>query len=121
MSTRKLVTCVSMVLSPLVVNCMAATAREVAVSLRVSRAVAYGLVYGKIFFCLFFNKKFNIMSTFFVHQSPTLPQKIDSREGWFWCKEEGVAHAGKMNIYVKQPPFTQFLGLFAAKYGAICR
>ncbi len=50
------------------------------------------------------------MSTLFVHQSPTLPQKIDSHEGWFWCKEEGVAHAGKMNIYVKQPSFTQFLG-----------
>ena len=61
------------------------------------------------------------MSTLFVHQSPTLPQKIDSHEGWFWCKEGGVAHAGKMNIYVKQPPFTPVFGLFAAKYSAICR
>ena len=91
MSTRKLVTCVSIMLSPLDVNCMTATAREVAVSLRVSRAVANALVYGKIFFCLVFSKKFNIMSTLFVHQSPTLPQKIDSHEGWFWCKE-GALH-----------------------------
>ena len=34
-------------------------------------------------FCLFFSKKFNIMSALFVHQSLTLPQKIDSREGCF--------------------------------------
>jgi len=50
MSTRKLVNCVSIMPSPLDVNCMTATAREVAVSLRVSRAVANALVYGKIFF-----------------------------------------------------------------------
>jgi len=34
-------------------------------------------------FCLVFSDKFNIMSAFVVHQSPTLPQKIDSREGLF--------------------------------------
>ena len=50
LSTRQLVTCVSMILSPFAVNCMTATVREVVVSLRVSRAVAYALVYGKIFF-----------------------------------------------------------------------
>ena len=121
LSTRQLVTCVSMILSPFAVNCMTATVREVVVSLRVSRAVANALVYGKIFFCLVFSKKFNIMSTLFAHQSPTLPQKIDSREGWFWCKMGVVANAGKMNIYVKQPPFTAVFGLFAAKYSAICR
>ena len=68
-----------------------------------------------------FSKKFNIKSALFVYQSPTLSQKIDSREGWFWCKEGVVANAGKMNIYVKQPPFTPVFGLFAAKYSAICR
>ena len=61
------------------------------------------------------------MSTLFVHQSPTLPQKIDSREGWFWCKKGVVANADKMNIYVKQPTFTPVFGLFVAKYSAICR
>ena len=33
--------------------------------------------------CQLFCKKFNIMSTLFTNQSPTLPQKIDSREGLF--------------------------------------
>ena len=33
--------------------------------------------------CLLFSKKFNIMSTLFIHQSRNLPQKIDSREGLF--------------------------------------
>ena len=36
-----------------------------------------------IIFCQLFREKFNIMSAFFVHQAPTLPQKIDSREGLF--------------------------------------
>ena len=35
------------------------------------------------FFCLVFNKNFNIMAVRFAHQSPTLPQKNDSREGLF--------------------------------------
>ena len=34
-------------------------------------------------FCLVFSKNFNIKSDLFAHQSPTLPQKIDSREGLF--------------------------------------
>ena len=33
--------------------------------------------------CQLFSKKFNIMSALFIHQSRTLPQKIDSREGLF--------------------------------------
>ena len=33
--------------------------------------------------CQFFGTYFNIKSTLFVHQPPTLPQKIDSREGLF--------------------------------------
>gem|GEM_PF-589386 len=37
-------------------------------------------------FCLVFSKDFNIMSGLSVHQPPTVPQKIDSREGLFHCK-----------------------------------
>ena len=33
--------------------------------------------------CQFFSVNFNIMTTLSVHQSPALPQKIDSREGLF--------------------------------------
>ena len=33
--------------------------------------------------CQLFSMKFNIMSALFIHQSRTLPQKIDSREGLF--------------------------------------
>ena len=44
---------------------------------------AYKLSSSESFFCLVFGRIFNIMSALFFHQSPTLPQKIDSREGWF--------------------------------------
>ena len=40
-------------------------------------------VYGTIVLCLVFSKKFNIISGLSVNQSPTLSQKIDSREGLF--------------------------------------
>jgi len=33
--------------------------------------------------CQFFSVNFNIMSALSAHQPPTLPQKIDSREGSF--------------------------------------
>ena len=70
------------------------------------------------FFCLYFSHNFNIMSAIFVHQSPTLPQKIDSREGLLRCKI-GVACAwGKMNIYLNKTPFAPISGLFAAKCSA---
>ena len=68
--------------------------------------------------CQFFGTFFNIMSAIFVHQPLTLPQKIESREGLFWCKKGGVVHVGKMNFYLNQPPLTPVLGLFAAKYSA---
>ncbi len=55
------------------------------------------------------------MSAFVIHQPTTLPQKNDSREGLFWCKTGLVVSAGKMNIYLKQPPFATVFGLFAAK------
>ena len=37
-------------------------------------------------YCQLFSKKFNTMSTLFIHQLLTLPQKIDSREGLFRCQ-----------------------------------
>ena len=51
-------------------------------------------------FCLDFSRKFNIMNALSGNQSPTLPQKIDSRGGLFWCKNGLVVHAGKMNFYL---------------------
>ena len=41
------------------------------------------LVLSSIRFCLLFSKNFNIMTALVIHQTPTRPQKIDSREGWF--------------------------------------
>ena len=55
------------------------------------------------------------MSTLFVHQSLTLLQKIDSRGGWFRCKKGLAYKHNKMNFYLKTPPSTPYLGLFAAK------
>ena len=51
-------------------------------------------------FCLFFSKKFNTISAHFINQSPTLPQKIDSRGGLFKCKKGGGCECGKMNFYL---------------------
>ena len=59
------------------------------------------------------------MSAVFIHQSFTLPQKNDSREGWFWCKKGVVVIAGKMNIYLEKPPIVPNFGLFVAKCIAI--
>ena len=66
-------------------------------------------------FCLVFSNKFNIVSTLFVHQSLILSQKIDSREGLFWCRKGLVCACGKMNFYLKRPPFAPDFGQFAAK------
>ena len=46
-------------------------------------AVAHSCGFTVSLFCLVFSNKFNIISALFVHQSLTLPQKIDSREGLF--------------------------------------
>ena len=47
------------------------------------RTVAHAREHGIIIFlCLVFSKKLNILSAHFVHRLFTLPQKIDSREGW---------------------------------------
>ena len=71
-------------------------------------------------FCQLFSEKFNIISALFIHQSPTLLQKIDSREGLFWCKKGLVCECSKMNFYLKRLPFVPHFGLFAAKCTAIC-
>ena len=67
-------------------------------------------------FCLVFSNKFNTISALSDHQPPTLPQKIDSREGLFWCKKGLVCVCDKMNLYLKAPPSAPDFGLFAAKY-----
>ena len=71
--------------------------------------------------CQPFSKKFNIKSALSLHQPRTLPQKIDSREGLFWCKIGLVCEWCKMNIYSKETPFTPTFVLFLAKYSAIWR
>ena len=45
------------------------------------------------------------MSALKVHQPLTLPQKIDSREGLYWCKKGVVCEGDKMNFYLKQSTF----------------
>ena len=69
--------------------------------------------------CHDFSVNFNIVSALFAHQSPILPQKIDSREGLFRCKKGVVVHADKMNFYLNRPPPTPVFALFAAKCSAI--
>ena len=69
-------------------------------------------------FCPVFSDKINIMSTLFVHQSLILSQKIDSREGLFWCRKGLHCECDEMNFYLKRPPFATDFGLFAAKHTA---
>ena len=69
-------------------------------------------------FCLVFSKNFNIKSAYSVHQWPTLSQKIDSREGLFWCKKGLVVNAAKMNFYLRKRLFAPIWRLFAAKFSA---
>ena len=87
-------------------------------SARIFRAVAQRLVCGLIVICPIFSKKFNMKSGLFVHQPPTLPQKVDSRGDLFWCQKGVVVHVGKMNFYLSWPPRTPVLGRFAAKWSA---
>ena len=70
-------------------------------------------------FCNLFSKNFNTKSGLSIHQLPTLPQKIDSREGLSWCKMGWVCECGKMNFYLIKPSFAPVMGLFAAKCSAI--
>ena len=68
--------------------------------------------------CQLFGTDFNIKSALFVHQPSTLPQKIDSRGGLFWCQKGAIVHTGKMNIYLDRPPLTPVFGPFSAKCSA---
>ena len=62
-----------------------------------------------------FGKHFNIMSALSGNQSPTLPQKNDSREGLF-CRKKGLANAcGKMYFYLNRTPLTAVFRPFSAK------
>ena len=90
----------------------------VVVSVRVFGAIAHACASGTTSFCLVFSKKFNIMSTLSVHQSLTLPQKIDSRGGLFWCKKRLACACGKMNFYLKETAVALVIWLFVAKYSA---
>ena len=92
--------------------------RRLIVNIRVFSAVAHARVYSIIFFCLVFSKKFNIVSALSAHQSLTLPQKIDSREGWFWCKMCCYVSANKLDVYSNEPPFVPDFEPFAAKHSA---
>ena len=55
----------------------------VVASVYVFRAVVHSRLFTVNLFCLVYGNNFNIMSTLFAHQSLTLPQKNDSREGLF--------------------------------------
>ena len=76
------------------------------------------LVLSSIRFCLLFSYNFNIMSALVIHQTPTRPQKIDSREGWFWYKKGLVINAIKMNTHCIKPHLASDFGLFVAKHSA---
>ena len=60
------------------------------------------------------------MSALSIHQTPTLPQKIDSCEGLFRCKMGLVVNARKMNPRCIKLQFAPDYVLFAAKCSAIC-
>ena len=58
------------------------------------------------------------MSALSAHQSLTLPQKIDSREGLFGGKMGLVVNASKVNTHCIKPQFVPDLSLFGAKCSA---
>ena len=58
------------------------------------------------------------MSALFVHQSLILSQKIDSRDGLFWCRKGLPCECDEMNFYLKRPPFAPDFGQFATKHTA---
>ena len=71
--------------------------------------------------CQLFGTNFNIMSALSGNQSPTLPQKIDSREGSFWCKKGLAPACSKMYFYLNRPPLTAVFRPFSAKWSTFCR
>ena len=54
------------------------------------------------------------MSALFAHQSPALPQKIDSREGLFRYKMGLIVNASKVNAHCIKPQFAPDFVLFVA-------
>ena len=110
--------CVSMMLSPVVASSMLSNRLRRQPSAYVLSAPLYMYMWAAHAFCLFFSIIFNIISGLSVNQSPTLSQKIDSREGSFWYKKGSACECGKMNLYSKEPPFAPTFGLFAVKYPA---
>ena len=50
--------------------------------------------------CQLFGMDFNIKRALFVHQPSNLAQKIDSREGLFWCQKGAIVHSGRMYFYL---------------------
>ena len=55
----------------------------VVANVHVFRAIAHLCEFTAYLFCLVSGRNFNMISALFAHQSPTLSQKIDSREGLF--------------------------------------
>ena len=90
----------------------------VVASVHVFRAVVHSRLFTVNLLCLVYGKNFNIMSALFVHQSPTLPQKIDSRGGLFWCKKGLACACSKMNFYLNKLPFAPVSGLFGTNWSA---
>ena len=84
----------------------------------VLRVVTMRVYAEQLFFLSISRNKFNIKRALSAHQSLTLLQKIDSHEGLFRCKKGWYVNVGKMNIYLKSPPFALFSGLFGAKWSA---
>ena len=112
--------CVCMMPFPLAVSNMPWTARAGRCKRTCFPCRCHAYIYGTIAFCLVFSKEFNILSTLSAHQSPTLPQKIDSRGGLFWCKLGLACECSKMYFYLKRPPFAPVSELFGAKWSAFC-
>jgi len=82
----------------------------------VLRVVTMRVYAEQLFFLSSFRNKFNIKRALSAHQSHTLLQKNDSREGLFRCKKGWHVNVGKMNIYLNSLPFAPFSGLFGAKW-----
>ncbi|RKW52574.1 MAG: hypothetical protein D8H98_18180 [Prevotella sp.] len=76
--------CVFMMLFPLFVNRMPCNRLRCRLQAYVLSLLLPMRIYdGYISFCPLFSDVFNTKSAIFIHQSLTLPQKIDSREGLF--------------------------------------
>ena len=75
--------CLSMMLFWLSVSSMPCNRSRWSLQAYIFSFVTHSRVSAINLFCLVFGRKFNIMGALIVHQSLTLPQKNDSREGLF--------------------------------------